>query len=162
MVCYAEVLFQSSFSLCRSTRCLRNMRLPTRWLGYGLRNEARRASRNVTVHRLSAHSQDLLSTAHLHDSRLYKAKGAKTCCAHHPCIDRPILCCLLSQYTRNPSWSTLGLHFAQQSSFFFFALTFPFPLPLEVVLLPTWLFRPIDHEMRIVSSVFFCFFLKKK
>ena len=100
------------FLLVSSTRCLRNMRLPTRWLGYGLRTGARRASRNVTVHRLSAHSQDLLFTAHLHDSRLYQAKGAKTCCAHHACIDRPILCCLSSQYTHNPSWSTLGLHFA--------------------------------------------------
>ena len=35
------------------------MRLPKRWLGYGLRNRARRASRNVTVHRLSAYSQRL-------------------------------------------------------------------------------------------------------
>ena len=109
MVCYAEVLFQSSFSLCRSTCCLWNMRLPTRWLGCGLRNGARRTSRTVTVHRLSAYSQDLLFTAHLHDSRLYQAKGAKTCCAHHPCVDRPIL------YTHNPSWSTLGLHLAHGS-----------------------------------------------
>ena len=114
-VCYTEVLFRSSFSLCRSTRCLRNLRLPTRWLGSGLRNGAHRASHNVTVHRLSAYSQDLLFTAHLHDSRLYQAKGAKTCCAHHPRIDRPILCCLLSQYTHNPSWSTLGLHIAHGS-----------------------------------------------
>ena len=67
------------------------------------------------MHRLSAHSQDLLFTAHLHDSRLYQAKGAKTCCAHHPCIDRPIMCWLLSQYTHNPSWSTLGSHFAHGS-----------------------------------------------
>ena len=78
-----------------------------------LRNGAHRASQNVTVHRLSAYSQDLLFTAHLHDSRLYQAKGAKTCFADHPCIDRPILCCLLSQCTHNSSWSTLGLHFAQ-------------------------------------------------
>ena len=56
MVCYAEVLFQSSFSLCRSTRCLRNMRLPTRGLRSRLRNGAHRASQNVTVHRLSAYS----------------------------------------------------------------------------------------------------------
>ena len=61
------------------------------------------------MHRLSAYSQDLLFTAHLHDSRLYQAKGAKTCCAHHPCIGRPILCCLFTQYTHNPSWSTFGL-----------------------------------------------------
>ena len=33
MVCYAEVLFQSSFSLCRSTHCLRNMRHPTTLVG---------------------------------------------------------------------------------------------------------------------------------
>ena len=112
MVCYTEVLFQTSFSLCRSTRCLRNMRLPTHWLGSGPRNGAHRASQNVTVHRLSACSKDLSFTARLHDSRLYQANGTKTCCAHHPCIDRPILCCLLSQYTHNPSWSTLGLHFA--------------------------------------------------
>ena len=76
-VCYAEVLFQPSFSMCGSTRCLRNMRLPTRWLGSGLRNGAHRASQNVTVHRLSADTQDLLSTAHLHDSRLYQAKERK-------------------------------------------------------------------------------------
>ena len=76
---------------------------------------AHRASQNVTVHRLSAYSQNLLFTDHLHDSRLYQAKGAKTCCAHRPCIDRPILCFLLSQYTHNPSWSTLGVHFAQMS-----------------------------------------------
>ena len=81
-------------------------------VGIWLRNGARRASRNVTVHRLSAYSQDLLFTARLHDSRLYQAKRAKICCAHHPCIDRPILCCLLSQHTHNPSWSTMGLHFA--------------------------------------------------
>ena len=123
MVCYAEVLFQSSFSLCRSTRCLRIMRHPTLWLGHGLRNGARRASRNVTVHRLGAYSQDLLFTAHLRDSRLYQAKGAKTCCAHHPCINRPILFGLLSQYTHNPSWSTMGLHFAH---FFFFLFLFLF------------------------------------
>ena len=101
MVCYAEVLFQSSFSLCRSTRCLRNMRLPTCWFGSGLKN-AHRASQNVTVYRLSAYSLDLLFTAHLHDSCLYLAKGAKTCGAHRPCIDRPILCCLLLQYTQKP------------------------------------------------------------
>ena len=81
-------------------------------VGIWLTNGARRASRNVTVHRLSAYSQDLLLTARLHDSRLYQAKRAKICCAHHPCIDRPILCCLLSQHTHNPSWSTMGLHFA--------------------------------------------------
>ena len=116
MVCYAEVLFQSRFSLCRSARCLRNMRLPTRWLGSGLRNGAHRASQNVTVHSLSAYSQDLLFTAHLYDSHLYQAKEAKTCCAHHPCIDRPILCCPLSQCTHNPSWITLGLHFAHKKA----------------------------------------------
>ena len=89
MVCHAEMLFQSSFSLCRSTRCLRNMRRPTCWLGSGLRNGAHRASQNVTVHRLSAYLQDLLFTAHLRDSRLYQAKRAKKNCARHPCIDRP-------------------------------------------------------------------------
>ena len=105
MVCYAEVLFQSSFSMCRSTRCLRNMRLPTRWLGSGLRNGAHQASQNVTVHRLSAYSQLLLFTAHLHDSRLCQAKGAKTCCAHHPCVDRPILCCRSTRTTHHgPLW----------------------------------------------------------
>ena len=68
----------------------------------------------MKVHRPSAYSQDLLFTAHLHDSRLYQAKGAKTGCAHHPCI----LCCLLSQYSHNPPWSTLGLHFAQNQYIF--------------------------------------------
>ena len=77
MVCYAEVLFQTSFSLCQSTRCLRNMRLPTHWLGSGLRNGAHRASQNVTVHRLSACSKDLLFTAHLHDSRLYTSQRSE-------------------------------------------------------------------------------------
>ena len=57
----------------------------------------------------------LLFTDHLHDSRLYQANGAKTCCAHRPCIDRPILCCLLSKLKHNVSWSTLGVHFAHGS-----------------------------------------------
>ena len=55
-VCCAEVYFQQSFSLCRSTRCLRNMRHPTRWLWYGLGNGARCVSRNVTLHGLSAYT----------------------------------------------------------------------------------------------------------
>ena len=38
-VCCAEVLFQPSFSLCCSTRCLWKTRHPTRWLWYGLGTE---------------------------------------------------------------------------------------------------------------------------
>ena len=112
-------------------------------VGLGLRNGAHRASQNVTVHRLSAYSQKLLFTAHLHDSRLYQAKGAKTCCAHRPCIDRPILCCLLSQYTHNPSWSILGFtlrtHIMNLSMFF--CSRFPFSRELNefgVKELPEW------------------------
>ena len=41
-------------------------------------NEARHGWRNVTVHRLSAHSQDLLFTAHIHDGRLYPSKRSET------------------------------------------------------------------------------------
>ena len=37
--CCAEVLFQPSFSLCCSTRCLWKTRHPTRWLWYGLGTE---------------------------------------------------------------------------------------------------------------------------
>ena len=36
-------------------------------------------ARNVTVHRLSAYSLDMLFTAHLHDSRLYP-KSRTECC----------------------------------------------------------------------------------
>ena len=35
VVCCAEVLFQTSFSLCCLTRCLRNLSHPTRCLWYG-------------------------------------------------------------------------------------------------------------------------------
>ena len=107
MVCYAKVLFQTNFSLCRSTRCLRNMRRPTRWLGSGLRNGAHRASQNVTVHRLSAYSQDLLFTAHLMTAVCIKPKERKKV-AH-------AIHALTVPHTHNPSWSTLGLHFARST-----------------------------------------------
>ena len=63
-VCCAEVLFHPSFSLCRLTHCLRNMRHPTCLFWYGLESGARCVSRNVTRHRLSAYSSDSL-TLHL-------------------------------------------------------------------------------------------------
>ena len=44
---YAEVLFQSSFSLCRST-CLTSMRHTTRWSWYGLGDEAHCVPRSTT------------------------------------------------------------------------------------------------------------------
>ena len=116
MVCYVEVLFKSSSPCVGQHVGLRNMRLPTRWLGSGLRNGAHRASQNVTVHRLSACSKTCCSQSHLHNSRLFQAEGAKTCCAHHPCIDRPILCCLLSQYTHKPIMVHFGVHTSQVMS----------------------------------------------
>ena len=54
----------AKFLLCCLTRCLRNMRHPTRWLGYRLGNGARCVPRNVTRHRLSAHSSKSHSTPH--------------------------------------------------------------------------------------------------
>ena len=59
-LCYGGLLrgcvVQPSFSLRRLTRCLRNMRHPTRWLWYGRGNGARCVSRKVTQHRVSAYS----------------------------------------------------------------------------------------------------------
>ena len=55
-----------SFSLCCClTRCLQSLS-STRWLWYGLGNEARearRVSQDVTLHRLSAYSTRLVITA---------------------------------------------------------------------------------------------------
>ena len=57
------------------------MRLPTRWLGYGLSNGARRASRNVTGHKMSAETigrTDRVASARLPDHL------ARTSACHHP------------------------------------------------------------------------------
>ena len=60
------MLFQAKFLLgCCSTRCLQSLS-STCWLWYGLGNgarEARRVSRDVTPHRLSAYSTRLVITA---------------------------------------------------------------------------------------------------
>ena len=113
-----EVLFQPSFSLCCSTCCLRNMRRTTRWLRNGVGDQ----STPSTTERDSAQTERVLTRLVVHSpSRRQPSVSSQkreNSVAHtHPCIDRVILCCLLSRYTHNSSWSTLGLHFEHLSSF---------------------------------------------
>ena len=102
-VCCAGVLFQPSFSLSRSTRCLWNTRHPTRWLWYGLGNGARCVSRNVTLHRLSAHSWDSL-TPHL--STAVCINRAKECShvIHDLSLSHPAVSATFARTTRCSYW----------------------------------------------------------
>ena len=58
-VCCARTLFKPS--VVAFTRCLQILNHTTRWLRYGLENDARCVSRDVTPHRLSAYTRDLWS-----------------------------------------------------------------------------------------------------
>ena len=95
-VCCTEVLFQPSFSLVCLTRCLRNMRHPTRWLGCGPGNGARCVPRNVTWYRLSAHSRKTYSTPHSCLPSASRCVKNKRVFARHPCIEPVTSCCLCS------------------------------------------------------------------
>ena len=83
--------------------------------------EARHGSRSVTLHRLrlSAYSRDLSQRIPGQPSLTKQKK----CCAHHPGIDRLILCCLFSRPAQTSSGSLLSPHFAQ-----FWAITFSTPI----------------------------------
>ena len=71
-------------------------------------NRARCAARKVTVHRLSAYSQDLWFTAHLHESRLYPKPWKEWCTPSMKWSSRPVLSSLaFHAHSHGP---LLGLH----------------------------------------------------
>ena len=98
VVSCTEVLFQTSFSLCRSTCYQWNMRHTTRWLWYGLGEQS---TLHITEPDTARTETERAPTSpdeiHLHDRRLYRAQKTN---AHHPRMDRPILCCLCTYNTR--------------------------------------------------------------
>ena len=98
VVSCTEVLFQTSFSFSRSTRYLWNMRYTTRWLWYGLGELSMlRVTETDTARTETERAPTSPDETHLHDSRLYRAQKTN---AHHPRMDRPILCCLCTYSTR--------------------------------------------------------------
>ena len=109
-----------SFSLCCClTRCLQSLS-STRWLWYGLGNEARearRVSRNVTPHRPSEYSTRLVTT-----TRTWIASESshekENSTAHHPYIDSDSVpsCVLLRLMSVVQSPLLLSPHFVQTNS----------------------------------------------
>ena len=96
VVCCAEVLFQTSCSLCCSTRCERNLSHPTRCLWYG-RTGTKHADHDGTWHRtysLSAHSL----TPHP-NSRLYPSKRSVAHTIHALIVTS---CVVTSRVPRRP------------------------------------------------------------
>ena len=127
-----EVLFQPSFSLCCSTRCLqslssnmlsRNMRRTTRWLRYGVGDQ-----RTISITRpYTAQSERalvrLIDTSSL-QAVCIKPKESCTC---HPCVDCVtsfvvLLVLFARHYTRTSRTGPFFFHV-----FLFFPSLFVFP-----------------------------------
>ena len=86
-----DVLFQTSFSFCRSTL------LPVEHEEYNALVVAWSGREQSTARTVTQRAPTSPDETHLHDSRLYLAQKIN---AHHPRMDRPILCCLCTYSTR--------------------------------------------------------------
>ena len=93
-----EVLFQTSFSRCRTTLLPAEHEvcnaLVVVWSG---RRSTLRITAPDTARTETERAPTSPDVTHLHDSRLYRAQKTS---AHHPRMDRPILCCLCTNSTR--------------------------------------------------------------
>ena len=101
VVSCTEVLFQPSFSLCCSPRCLQSLSSTRRKQNTG--RTTRITERDTTQ---SERALVRLNDTHILDSRLYPKSRKESCTPSMKLSSRP--CVVFSRVTRTLTWSTFG------------------------------------------------------